>query len=57
MASETRQIASFREHWSGKPTAEGPTDYQLLALLDGAFVARSKAGLAALVLPVPSVGP
>jgi hypothetical protein len=57
MASERQRILAFRECWSGKETSELGTDYQLLADHDGAFVARSKAGLAALVLPVPALGP
>lgn len=57
MASEQRRIPAFRECWSGKGASESATDYQLLAEHDGAFAARSKAGLAALVLPVAGLGP
>lgn len=57
MASDQARIAALRECWSGARRANGATDYELLAEQDGAFVARSKAGLAALVLPVEGLGP
>jgi hypothetical protein len=57
MAPEERRIPAFRECWLGKEASESATDYQLLAEHDGAFVARSRAGLAALVLPIAVLAP
>jgi hypothetical protein len=57
MASDQSRIAAFRARWSGARGVAGATDYELLAEQDGAFIARSKAGLAALVLPVEDLGP
>lgn len=56
MASERSRITAFREHWAGEAQPVVATDYELLADYDGAFVARSKTGLAALVLPVKELG-
>src|SRR4051812_18442895 len=57
MASEKVRSAVFREYWCSNDASESATDYRLLADHGGAYVARSKSGLAALVLPIPSLGP
>lgn len=57
MASEHSRIESLRAGWSRGPRAAQATDYALLAQQDGAFIACSKAGLAALVLPLTELGP
>jgi hypothetical protein len=57
MASEQSRIAALQEGWLRGPRGTESTDYALLAEHDGAFIAYSKAGLAALVLPLEELGP
>lgn len=56
MSPERDSIAALRGLWSSAPGKSGSADYTLLAEIEGAFAARSRAGLPALVFPMTDVG-
>ncbi len=54
MSAELETLAALRQAWvTGQP--KKGYDYTLLSELEGAFVARSRDGLPALVIPVPEM--
>jgi hypothetical protein len=56
MSPELDSIAALRGVWSSVPGKSGNADYTLLAEIEGAFAARSRAGLPAVVFPMEDVG-
>ena len=56
MSPEHKSVAALRGLWGADSGEHGDTDYRLLAEVENAFVARSRAGLPALVVPIRGLG-
>ncbi len=57
METETDSLAALRGLWSATRDQCGDNDYTLVAEVDGAFAARSRTGLPALIVPIKDLGP
>jgi hypothetical protein len=57
MGPERVSIADLRGLWGATRDQGGDNDYALVAEVEGAFAARSRAGLPALIVPIRELGP
>ena len=56
MRFEHGSVAALRSLWGADPGEMADADYRLLAEVEDAFIARSRAGLPALVVPIRDLG-
>ena len=56
MSRDNDHVSTLRRLWGAEPGELGDLDYTLFAEIDGAYVARSRAGLPVLLIPCSDIG-